>query len=108
MGRLLQRARRMLLVILATLVIAYMALCLLVFLNQRQIVFPVPPGAREPSLAGAMLLRIPGPEGATVYALHVPAPAGAPTVVHFHGNGEQLASTEWLAQHFREEGLGFY
>jgi hypothetical protein len=98
----------MLLVILATLVIAYVGLCLLVFLNQRQIVFPVPPGAREPTLPGATLLRIPGPEGATVYALHVPAPAGAPTVVHFHGNGEQLASTEWLAQHFQEEGLGFY
>jgi alpha-beta hydrolase superfamily lysophospholipase len=98
----------MLLVILATLVIAYVGLCLLVFLNQRQIVFPVPPGAREPTLPSATLLRIPGPEGSTVYALHVPAPAGALTVVHFHGNGEQLASTEWLAQHFHEEGLGFY
>jgi hypothetical protein len=98
----------MLLLILATLVIGYLALCALVFLNQRQIVFPVPPGAREPSLPGATLLRIPGPEGSTVYVLHVPAPGGAPTVVHFHGNGEQLASTEWLAQYFKEEGLGFY
>lgn len=98
----------MLLLVLATLAVVYVALCVLVFLNQRQIVFPVPPGAREPELSGATVLRIPGPEGSTVYALHVPAPEGAPTVVHFHGNGEQLASTEWLAQRFQEAGLGFF
>jgi hypothetical protein len=99
----------MLLLVLATLVIAYVGLCALVFLNQRQLVFPVPPGAREPALPGATLLRIPGPEGSTVYALHVPAPDGAPTVVHFHGNGEQLADgSTWLAQRFQEVGLGFY
>ncbi|HYO57243.1 alpha/beta hydrolase [Archangium sp.] len=98
----------MLLMVLVTLVIAYVGLCVLVFLNQRQLVFPVPPGAREPELPGATLLRIPGPEGSTVYALHVPAPDGAPTVVHFHGNGEQLADEAWLAQRFQEAGLGFY
>jgi len=98
----------MLLLVLVTVVIAYVGICVLVFLNQRNLVFPVPPGAREPSLPGATLLRIPGPEGSTVYALHVPAPAGAPTVVHFHGNGEQLADGAWLAQRFQEEGLGFY
>jgi hypothetical protein len=80
----------MLLLVLVTLVIAYVGLCVLVFLSQRQLVFPVPPGVREPELPGATLLRIPGPEGATVYALHVPAPDGASTVVHFHGNGVQL------------------
>jgi hypothetical protein len=99
----------MLLLVLATLVILYVGLCVLVFLNQRQLVFPVPPGAHEPKLPGATLLRIPGSEGSTVYALHVPAPEGAPTVVHFHGNGEQLADgSTWLAQHFQEAGLGFY
>ena len=99
----------MLLLVLATLVILYVGLCVLVFLNQRQLVFPIPPGAREPALPGATLLRIPGPEGSTVYALHVPAPEGAPTVVHFHGNGEQLADgSTWLAQRFQEAGLGFY
>lgn len=98
----------MLLLVLAVLVMAYVGLCVLVFVNQRRLVFPVPPGAREPELPGATLLRIPGPEGSTVYALHVSAPAGAPTVVHFHGNGEQLADGAWLAQRFQEAGLGFY
>jgi uncharacterized protein len=74
-----------------TLMLCYLALCGLVFFNQRRLVFPVPAGAREPELPGSALLRIPGPEGTPVFALHVPAPPGAPTVVHFHGNGEQLA-----------------
>ncbi|OJT22046.1 alpha/beta hydrolase [Archangium sp. Cb G35] len=108
MDRLLRGAKRMLLLVLVTVVIAYVGICLLVFFNQRHMVFPVPPGAREPSLPGATLLRIPGPAGSMVYAFHVPAPAGAPTVVHFHGNGEQLADGAWLAQRFQEAGLGFY
>jgi hypothetical protein len=66
----------MLLLLLVTLVIGYVGLCVLVFLNQRHLLFPAPPGAREPELPGASLLRIPGPEGATAYAFHVPAPEG--------------------------------
>ena len=98
----------MLLLVVVTLIIAYVGLCLLVFVCQREMVFPVPSWAREPKLPGAVLLRIPGLEGSTIYALHVPAPAGEPTVVHFHGNGEQLADAVWLAQRFQEAGLGFY
>jgi alpha-beta hydrolase superfamily lysophospholipase len=102
------RAQRVFFIIAATLLLGYLALCVLVFVRQREMLFPVPPGAREPKLPGASLLRIPGPERSTVYAFHVPAPEGAPTVVHFHGNGEQLADTAWLAQRFQEAGLGFY
>ena len=92
---------------LATLLLCYLALCALVFFNQRRLVFPVPPGAQEPGLPGAELLRIPGPEGSTVYALYVPAPPGAPTVVHFHGNGEQLGDETRLARLYQDAGLGF-
>ncbi len=98
----------MVLLVLATVAIVYVGLCALVFLNQRRLVFPAPVGVREPRLPGATLLRIPGPEGSTVFALHVPAPEGAPTVVHFHGTGEQLADEAWLAQRHQEAGLGFY
>jgi hypothetical protein len=59
-------------------------------------------------MSGATLLRIAGPEGSTVYVLHVPAPPGAPTVVHFHGNGDQLADQVVVARRFQEAGLGFY
>ena len=47
-----------------------------------------------------------GLEGPTVYTLHVRAPDGAPMVVHFHGDGEQLADGAWLARHFQEAGSG--
>jgi uncharacterized protein len=75
---------------------------------QRQALFPAPPGGRTPQLEGATLHRIPDPSGATVYALHVPAPAGAPTLVHFHGNGEDLADVAFLAREIRVAGLGVY
>ncbi|WP_225413151.1 alpha/beta hydrolase [Stigmatella hybrida] len=96
--------KRMLVAAVSVVAVLYALLCLLVFSLQRHLVFPAPPGVREPAVPGATLLRLPGP----VYALHVPAPAGAPTVVHFHGNGEQLADAGWLAQEFQGAGLGFY
>ncbi|MFY0577446.1 hypothetical protein ACN28S_26780 [Cystobacter fuscus] len=108
MGRFWLRVKRVMIKIVVTLVICYLAVCALLYFNQRHLVFPVPPGALEPQLPGAALLRIPGPEGTTVHALHVPAPPEAPTVVHFHGNGEQLAHEAWLAQRYQEAGLGFF
>src|SRR5687768_2860507 len=102
------RARRMWLLVTATVALIYLVLCLLVFVFQRSILFPAPPGAREPRMPGATLLRIPGPEGSTVHVLHVPAPPGAPTVVHFHGNGDQLADQVPVVRRFQEVGLGIY
>ncbi len=99
----------MLYLIIATAVVAYLGLCTLLYLRQRDLLYPAPPGAREPRLvAEAKLLRLEGAKGAPVYVLHVPAAPGAPTVVHFHGNGEQLADGAWLALHYQEAGLGFY
>jgi alpha-beta hydrolase superfamily lysophospholipase len=99
----------MLYLLVGALVVIYLGICVLLYVRQRELLFPVPSGAREPPrLAGASLLRMNGANGAPVYALHVPAPPGERTVVHFHGNGEQLADKAWLAQRYQEEGLGFY
>lgn len=103
----MKRLRRAVMIALSTLLAAYAALAGLIFFAQRGMIFPVPPGAREPSLPGGALLRIPTPAG-TVFAFHVPAPPGAPTVVHFHGNGEQLGDSAYLAERFRAQGLGFF
>lgn len=98
---------------------AYAALCSGAYLLQRSLIYPAPP--LPPSTAewmqshpgiygGAQLLVIEG-EGATAgrytYALHLPARDGRPTVVHFHGNGEDVFSAQPLLKAFGERGLGF-
>ncbi len=99
------RLLRAAIVALATLVLGYLALCLGVYLMQGKLIFPAPTGAQTPRTVGGQLLRIPQ-DGGEVVALHYPAPIGAPTVVHFHGNGEQLADdTHWL-ERLHDLGLG--
>jgi fermentation-respiration switch protein FrsA (DUF1100 family) len=85
---------------------AYVMFGALLFLLQRQIMYPVPATAVEPKPASAVLLKIPGKSN-TVYALHIPAPPSAPTAVYFHGNAEQLADQTELGEAFREAGIGF-
>ena len=38
--------------------------------------------------------------------MHAPGPPGTPTLVHFHGNGEDLAGQAWLVSDLRRAGLG--
>jgi pimeloyl-ACP methyl ester carboxylesterase len=89
---------------LVTLAAGYVALAAAVFLVQRSMLFPVPSSTLQPRLAGG---RIEQSDGSL--ALYVPALGDAPTVVHFHGNGQQLADTAWLGDELhRGTGLGFY
>ena len=87
---------------------AYGGLAGLVWAFQRSMIFPAPREHVEPLLPGATLVRISGSGGRTVHALHVPASAQRPTIVHFHGNGESLADQAHLGRSFGEHGLGFY
>jgi pimeloyl-ACP methyl ester carboxylesterase len=89
----------------AALATAYAALTGVACLAQRPLLFPAPRRGEEPVCAGARLLRIPSPSG-EVLALYAPAPEGAPTLVHFHGNGEELADGALLASRFHQAGLG--
>jgi pimeloyl-ACP methyl ester carboxylesterase len=72
------------LIALATLVAGYLGICLLLFTQQRRILFPAPKRAGAPATA-----------------------AGSPTVVYFHGNAEAASDMGWLAKWFAERGLGF-
>lgn len=83
---------------------AWALLAAVVAANQRRFVFPAPAVARLPSDSAA-LLRLPSPSGEGV-ALSLPGPPGAPAVVFFHGNGEQLADREDLARALARRGLG--
>ena len=85
---------------------AYVALCAIVGATYRAVLFPAPRDVVEPSLSSAKLLRIPTERGEVV-ALHAPAKPGEPTVVFFHGNGEDLADVVLLGRELGDLGLGF-
>ena len=81
--------------------------------SPRGQLFHAPPPPRRPAVpAGALIeLRPGGARGAAgvpVVAVHYPAPAGAPTLVCFHGDAEQLADLVDAFAAFRAAGLGVY
>ncbi|HEU4410631.1 MAG TPA: alpha/beta hydrolase [Polyangiaceae bacterium] len=95
----------MLLLALTVLVVVAGAACAL----PRAVVFPVPPVVREPGLSpGSRRHVVRLADGAEVPALSWPAPEGAPTLVYYHGNGEQLADLVPLGELFHGAGVGFF
>jgi alpha-beta hydrolase superfamily lysophospholipase len=84
----------------------YCALMLLAFVGQRALIYPATKIGGEPRVAGGRLLAIECARLGTVHAFYAPAPAGAATVVHFHGNGEELMHQEQLLQGLSARGLG--
>ncbi len=95
-------------IVIGVLLGAYAAFCLFGWYGQRKLLFPAPTSGAKPVMDDAELSEVMGARGRTVYCFHVPAPKGAPTVVHFHGNGEELADLVPLAWAFRRAGLGFF
>lgn len=92
---------------LVTVALLWAAMGVFLFVVQRRMMFHPPPEVITPSDPGAVLLRLPTHEGWDVAALHWPAPDGARTVVHFHGNGEQLAWQVELGRAYHAAGYGF-
>lgn len=90
----------------STFVTGYAAIAVTAFALQRRLLFPVPEVAHRPNWKGATLHEIPSGMG-TVFALHRAGPAGSATVVHFHGNAEQLADTVAHGAELNARGLGF-
>jgi pimeloyl-ACP methyl ester carboxylesterase len=86
--------------------VAYVALYAIVGASYRALLFPAPRTVIEPALSGAELFRIPAEHGEVV-ALHASARAGEPTIVYFHGNGEDLADTVMLGRELHDAGVGF-
>lgn len=102
MNRARQLARRLAVLTLA----AWLLSGVLLFALQRRLVFAAPGEVVTPAARGAALIRVPTADGWEAVALHWPAPPGARTVVHFHGNGEQLAWQVDLAETLRATGYG--
>jgi alpha-beta hydrolase superfamily lysophospholipase len=87
---------------------SYAALVGAIYLGQRRIIYPAPSLVVEPTIDDADLETVEVPEAPPVYGLHFHAPEGAPTILHFHGNGEQLADLIGLGRALRSAGLGFF
>ncbi|AGC48286.1 hypothetical protein MYSTI_07014 [Myxococcus stipitatus DSM 14675] len=100
------RLRRMLTVLFSIFAIAYLGLCLVAFVFQRSLLYPAPK-APVPLPASEGFRRLPLAGESFVDLLHLPGPKGAPTVVHFHGNGEQLLNQLDLGAVMNQSGLGF-
>lgn len=88
--------------ILGVLVACYLALCALVFAAQRSLVFPAPKVGRLPRAPLEVVWASP-----TTPMIFRPARGEAPVVVHFHGNGEQIADATWMADLLEGPGAGF-
>jgi pimeloyl-ACP methyl ester carboxylesterase len=68
----------------ATVVVGYVALCAVLFVFQRALLYPAPKTKGPPATA-----------------------PGRPTAVYFHGNAQSAAELGWLARWFSEQGVGF-
>src|SRR4051812_32681376 len=101
------RIKRVLIVFLSILAVAYLGLMGAAFALQRSVLFPAPPSSLKepPSRPGFQRLSPPG--GPVVDVLHLPAGPGQPTMVHFHGNGEQLVYLLEFAEALHARGVGF-
>ncbi|MEW5741807.1 MAG: alpha/beta hydrolase [Myxococcota bacterium] len=80
----------------------YLALCALLFVTQRGLVYPAPRERAQPS-GRSEIVEIPG--GTPM--LWRKADGDGPVVVHFHGNGEQVAWLGFLAEAYAQAGVSF-
>lgn len=96
--------RRVAIAVAAVLALAWIGIGAVAFFAQRTLLYVPSDQHQAPSIPGAKVLRI----NPRTVALWLPPPDGGCTVVHFHGNGQQLADLSWLAQSFQHGGLGFF
>ncbi|MCA1829478.1 MAG: alpha/beta hydrolase [Myxococcales bacterium] len=76
----------------------YAAVAAYVALNERSFIFPAPPRGRAPAHAERLVSLLSGQ-----YFVYLP---GDPVVVHFHGNGEDLADGGGMIDLYRSFGAG--
>ena len=101
----LRQLRRKVLIVLICVLACWLGLTAAAFIAQGRMIFPVPASATVPTARKGTLLRLPS-EAGEVVALHFPAAEGEPTVVVFHGNGEEMADVEDWAWQLHSHGLG--
>jgi uncharacterized protein len=93
-------------ILLGVLLGLYALLCLAGCGLYRRALFPAPRDEGPAVPAGATLLELRATDESPVRALYFPAPPGAPTLVHFHGNGETLRGLVPFGLELVNRGLG--
>lgn len=96
MNRLLRR-------LLAVALLLYLGVCGYMYLAQGRLTFPGSGPAERPAPPASIVAV---PEG-TLMLWMPPPSAQATVVVHFHGNGGQVAREQWLGERLAERGAGF-
>ena len=81
---------------------AYAALVGTVYLAQRRLIYPIPGTVIQPEAEDASLEQVPVPGTRGTVGLYFAAAPDAPTLLHFHGNGEQIADLIALGRALRE------
>jgi pimeloyl-ACP methyl ester carboxylesterase len=87
-------------------VLVYAGVCVLARFVYPKLLYPAPQEGALDVPPGATLLTLTAKDGTLVHALELPAPAGARTVVCFHGNGETIADGVDRAEALHRRGLG--
>lgn len=94
-------------IILAT---GYLAGLALLYLRQREMVFPIPTAERTtPAAAGFTAAEehfLTTPDGEKIIVWHVPAKPGHSVIVYFHGNGDFLAGRVNRFEAMTADGTG--
>jgi pimeloyl-ACP methyl ester carboxylesterase len=93
-------------IVIGTIVVSYLALCLLARLVYPRLLFPAPRVDAVPQDLVTRMIEMPQEIGGATRALHWPAKSEARTVVFFHGNGESMFDEVPLAEALAERGLG--
>jgi hypothetical protein len=84
----------------------YTLVCAAGCLGYRKLLYPAPHDDVLIAPPDAARRSFRDPAGHEVLALHFRAPADAPTVVHFHGNGESVRTSTPFARALRARGVG--
>lgn len=92
------------------LAVGYLAGLVLLFLRQRDMLFPIPTIERTaPAAAGfpeAEEHVLAASDGEKVIVWHVPARPGRPVIIYFHGNGDSLAGLVGRFKAMTADGTG--
>lgn len=92
-----------------SIVAVYLALCGVMYFNQRRLTY-FPDSRRvapaELGLSGVSEITLPAPDGETLVAWYAKAKPGEPTLLYFHGNAGSLATRAERVRKYVERGRG--